>query len=602
MLQTAGKTPRKPRRFLPEPIETSSRSSKKRQNNESSHHLHPTQTGTYAFEIDPSTSINQGPGFGSQPPLWQTGRALGSPRNHDTNNTSTLTAYTARPAYIHGREQQRIAKKYTPQLMETAKHSFRPGKLATNPDGLLGLKTKGLRDDETAPESLRLDHDAVQESRFSYSNLLRRQETRRHSFRVPDLPAIPSSGSEESTESKLPHIRIPSPVERRGTLPEDDDRPPNSPGTSFLEYILPFSPHPTETQIKEQALAAFPNDQVYQPVDHFAIDRDEEEASYDESIDIRDASFEYRTSRRASSADLPSELEHLRRHKEEASMNRRHYLTTRGARSPLAARRSFKNAGRVANIDEARDTSSPFTQMRQLASPPMLGGDLTFPQSSTPETSICERANDVSESRSNPSSLSGLWSASPRSSAHYNLGGLWNGTCKFDQDSTHGTAILLTGLITPRHDMEDTTDLLDESSEAEGPLPQNPQLAVQSPKNDPYHNEYTKEEFNDAFVTQIYDYLSLGYPSIARYYDYELSKVSGVSVAALRADDSIVDAKGHVGMHDLSGNGVVNDVCMRWTALRLYIQEWARQQPQVLNAGRDRDPWGFRERKGSWAV
>ncbi|RDW64277.1 uncharacterized protein DSM5745_09688 [Aspergillus mulundensis] len=488
--------------------------------------------------------------------------------------------------------------------METAKHSFRPGKLATYPGGPAGLKAKSRWDNETAAESSRQDHDAVQESRFSYSSLLRRQETRKHSFRVPDLPAIPSSDSEESNEFNT-RIRIPSSVERRAIISEHGDRPRNSRRTSFLEYILPFSPHPTENQIKEQALAAFPNEQVYQPVDHFAIDRDEEESSYGESIDIRDARFEFRTSRRASSADLPSELEYLRRHKEEASMNRRHYLTTRGARSPLAARWSLKNAGKIANLGEGRDAGSPLsplTQLRQLASPPMLGSDLTFPQSLTPETSICERPNGVYENRSSLSSLSGLWSASPRSSAHHDVGGLWNGTCKPDRNSTHGAATLLTGLITPRHDMEDATGLSDEPSKAQAPLHRNTQLDVQSLGNDSHHSEYVNEEFNDAFVTQIYDYLSLGYPSIARYYDYELSKVSGVSVASLRADDLIVDAKGHVGVHDFSNNGATNGACMRWTALRLYIQEWVRQQPQMLEAGRYRDPWGVRERKGSWAV
>jgi hypothetical protein len=30
-----------------------------------------------------------------------------------------------------------------------------------------------------------------------------------------------------------------------------------------------------QIQLKEQALAAFPNEQVYEPVDHFAIDEDD---------------------------------------------------------------------------------------------------------------------------------------------------------------------------------------------------------------------------------------------------------------------------------------------------------------------------------------
>jgi hypothetical protein len=152
------------------------------------------------------------------------------------------------------------------------------------------------------------------------------------------------------------------------------------------------------------------------------------------------------------------------------------------------------------------------------------------------------------------------------------------------------------GLVTPRHGFEAVAY----DSESEDPPHQNP--ATHFLREDFNHSDCSDQEFNDNFVTQIYDYLSLGYPSVARYYDYEISKVSGISVAALRADDLKTDAKGHVGVHDITARSAVDGVCTRWTALRLYIKEWARQHPRMFETDPYHETWGVRERKGSWAV
>ncbi|KAL5041101.1 hypothetical protein BDW71DRAFT_201651 [Aspergillus fruticulosus] len=604
MSQPAETTSQKPRKFLPEPIETSSRSSKNRQGNEfRNQHLHPTQTGFRTSKVILNSFINENSGKGSHSSPWQTGLSPCSTRNHDAHDLTAMMCSTTSTQTVGGNRLGN-AKRYTPQLMETVRHSFRPGKKPVQFYGSAKLETQSSRDVIDAADRMEVDHDAVQESRFSYSSLLRRQETRRHSFRVPDLPAIPSSGSEESNESNSLQIFSPTFATTREILLGGSARPRNGRETSFVEYILPLQRHPSENQLKEQALAAFPNEQVYQQVDHFAIDRDEEESVYEESINVRAPELQFRTSRRASSADLPSELEYLRKHKEEAGMNRRHYLTTRGAcSSTRAAHRSSRNSEKPASHEDGWGINS-LTRLRQVASPPMLGGDLIFPQSLTPKTTICERPNGACEGHPDFSSLSGLWSASPPSSAQYDIGGLWNGTCKLDRHPTHGFQTLSRGIVAPTRDVEDDgSEGLDESSEASDPPHRNPQYAMQSSRIDSNNSECIDQEFNDSFVTQIYDYLSLGYPSIARYYDHELSRVSGLPVAALRADDLNMDAKGHVGVHDITNGGAVNGVCMRWTALKLYIHEWARQHPRMLDAGRYHETtWGVRERKGSWAV
>ena len=54
---------------------------------------------------------------------------------------------------------------------------------------------------------------------------------------------------------------------------------------------------------------------------------------------------------------------------------------------------------------------------------------------------------------------------------------------------------------------------------------------------------------------------------------------------------------------DTKGEGIgeedVKTQCGRWRALRLYIHEWARQQPLMLLDNADQT-WGAAARRGSW--
>ncbi|KAL5334946.1 hypothetical protein BJX70DRAFT_342034 [Aspergillus crustosus] len=564
MAQTANTTTRKSRRFPPEPIETSSRSSRKRIDDQTA-----SQPTYYPTQRPQPQSTNIHPG--------QVDRPTGRTGFNDVNGytTSDVLHVALSPPRV-AVDQQRSTRKFTPQLMETARHSYRPRKKHNSHAEL---------EDTQAPIPSNADTTVIQESRFSYSNLLRRQENRRHSFRVPDLPAIPSSGSEDSIEQG------PNPTSKQ---------PITSQQAHLLDYILPFPSHPSKKQLEDRALAAFPNEQIYQPVDHFAIDKDEDEPPNEEELQSCDPRPGIRLNRRASSADLSSELEYLRRHKEEAGMNRRHYLTTRGGRLSLLNRRI---------INRSLDTASKHGQLwdlnralaqSQAISPPMLGGDLIFPQSGTPETTLCEGNHTTSVADEPPASspFFGLWSVSPRSSVQYDDIGLWNGTCKLGSHSKHVTGYTLPGLVTPRHGLEANC----QEPEPEYSPEQNTYCAAQSSRQNSTQDDCTDEELNDNFVTQIYNYLSLGYPSLARYYDYELSKVSGISVATLRADDLYADAKGYVGVHDNTTSSPGDGVCTRWTALQLYIKEWRRQRPCMIEIDPFHDTWGVRERKGSWAL
>jgi hypothetical protein len=147
--------------------------------------------------------------------------------------------------------------------------------------------------------------------------------------------------------------------------------------------------------------------------------------------------------------------------------------------------------------------------------------------------------------------------------------------------------------------------------------------------------EKIASEFNDHFITQVYNYISLGYPATARQYDEELSKISRIAVDELQKDDeaimeglwgggdhagvngngkengvgnsvdaedkkkAAVRATGHIMLDSEAKDGVSEeDRCPRWKALKLYIFEWARQHPD-LNAISPL-AWGVQERRGSW--
>ena len=134
-------------------------------------------------------------------------------------------------------------------------------------------------------------------------------------------------------------------------------------------------------------------------------------------------------------------------------------------------------------------------------------------------------------------------------------------------------------------------------------------------------------EFDDGFVTQVYNYLSLGFPATARPYDDELSKISHISVSDLERDDTemmdlwepdsdytgsdegspklpIRPRKAPIG-HIMSDGeekpGLCEeDRCPRWKALKLYILEWARQHPDLSAIRPLPSLMAFGERRGSW--
>ncbi|OAX81688.1 hypothetical protein ACJ72_03973 [Emergomyces africanus] len=633
------------RKFVPEPIETTSRSSRK-----------PASgfPGRMAPQLVETTSdhhhrILQGIDKGNTP-------------DHTASNRESKFASGDRlhtlPIRSGGSSSgSDSSKKFLPQLVETATRSVRQKCLvrgtAEYPEHRLSSPSSASQQKLSAPEST--------ESRFSYANILRRQEDKGRSFQVPALPAIPSIGSEGSETSPVPSAP-PSPstlsnnssskryLEERLLRESSDDK--------YSGYLLSRASRSAQRLLRDQALAAFPNEQIHQPVSHFAIDREDDDTTDDDddsmSISLRHMRLDFLKFRRESTIDLSWELDEMRRHKEENEMRARQKQFESGqsrfSAAAIAARQAAEN-----EVLQARAGMDGWQNgMKKPASPPLLGGDIIFPQSLSPQATRCDVDHPPEpyhhDNCADPIRCEGLWSPNLHN-RDCNDGGLWMGLCRRTDEPAHSPSSMpRPGIITPAginengpfqslDDVNTTTTTTTTTSTTTSTttattvttlttttLPRTPDTPSQlpttpHPSNPDLDNvdelllleQDIKREFDDAFVTQIYNYLSLGYPCLARDYDEELSKISRIPVEELRKDDKRANAKGYVGAPEGVGvgeNAMSSGKCMRWMALKLYIHEWARQQPRMAKANRflrpqdgsGMDAWGARARRGSWAI
>ncbi|OJD19768.1 hypothetical protein AJ78_00267 [Emergomyces pasteurianus Ep9510] len=623
------------RKFVPEPIETTSRSSRK-----------PASgfAGRRAPQLVETTSDHNRRKLQGIDPDKPSNHAAGN-RGMKYSSGDHMNRLHTLPIRSGGSSSgSDSSKKFSPQLIETATRSVRQKYLvrgtAEYPDHRLSSPSSASQQKLSAPEST--------ESRFSYANILRRQEDKGRSFQVPALPAIPSISSEGSEKSPTP-----SPPTSHSTLSN------NSINKRYLEkrllrescddkyssYLLSLASRSAQRLLRDQALAAFPNEQVHHPVSHFAIDREDDDTTDDDDdsmgVSLRHMRIDFLKFRRESTIDLSWELDEMRRHKEENEMRARQKQfepgQSRFSAAAIAARQAAENevlkahhAAHQAGLDGWQKG------IEESASPPMLGGDIVFPQSLSPQTTRCDVDHPPEphhhDNCADPITCEGLWSPNHHN-RDCNDGGLWMGLCRRTDEPEHSPSSMpKPGIITPAAANEkghfQSLNGIKTTATTTTTItsPRTPDTPSQLPTTPPPSNpdldnvdelllleQDIKREFDDAFVTQIYNYLSLGYPCLARDYDEELSKISHIPIEELRKDDKRANAKGYVGAPEGVGvgeNAMSSGTCMRWTALRLYIHEWARQQPRMAKADRfprphdvsGLDAWGARARRGSWAI
>ena len=524
--------------------------------------------------------------------------------------------------------------RFAPQLLETTKRSRksgdkRPALLPTDKTD----RSPGDQDDSSqSPRSLRMNSlllphenmveeislkppDAL-ESRFSSSKLTSRAP-RRQSFRVPDLAPILSSqtDSEDSNESNCPSLSTsPSTASNEPELHKNASRVRESCDDRFSGYLLALAAQAAENQLRDQAMAAYPNENRHEPVDHFAVDRDSDVSDEESSIDSisRSRKIHIHTLRQPSPTGWTTS--DLRRHQEKLDKSVMQLEDAKHAGLNQNQSTGGPLHGYADNKDSAvskRGIAAGLEHMRNAASPPMLGQDLQFPLCQSPQGTRIEVTQRPTAQKScgavTPSNRSGLWTPVGPRSRSGSTEGLWHGVCvAVENTAESNTRLLQTGLMTPRGELDDPF-ISHVIVQHEGLPSSRTNSSGESRISGLYDvlsmEKTIEEEFHDGFVTQIYNYLSLGYPALARKFDHELSKISRISVEDLRRDDERQDIKGYVGAPEGCGSetdAIKDGQCFRWMALRLYIKEWARQQPRMIE--HENNEWGDRARKGSWAI
>ncbi len=475
----------------------------------------------------------------------------------------------------------------------------------------------------------------ILESKFSSSRLAEKKE-RRHSFRVPDLPSIQSLSGTESNASSVPSLPTSPGAELDDTAQGAKKKAMSrarreSQNTQYSGYLLSLAAKTAEKLLRKQAMAAYPNEHAHEPVHHYAIDRDSSESDVgvgvgklqgDGSADEGVADQPPVRHRRHRDSDAGWGKTEMRNHQEKLEQQKRDQWAAEP--SEIGRRKSTRRAihgTENKNEDSIGDAppnnivwqrDNEMQRMQKAASPPMAGEDLVFPKCLSPQATRLDvhqypgmKIRDDAESRHR----SGLWTPGGGTSRKSTVSGLWNGVCNINkQDTFAPPKILHSGLLTPAIERGDPLSCSGKDGSTQ--LPPSPPSSQEDPSglDTILRREQTIEaELNDTFVTQVYNYLSLGYPSLARKFDPELSQITRVPIEDLRKDDERCNAKGYVGAPEGTGvdaSGVMegDGRCERWCALRVYVREWGRQQPDMGANEEVEGGWGALARKGSWAI
>ncbi|KAH6711171.1 hypothetical protein BKA61DRAFT_556142 [Leptodontidium sp. MPI-SDFR-AT-0119] len=635
-------TVKRVRRFAVEPVETTTRSNKKedKENNDG---------GVDKMDFAPAATAT------AAPPKR---RFVPEPveTTHKTNRQPVKPLPTPEPTPVSIPPQEtpveatpKPRRKFVPELIETTKRSkkagdSRPATLPTDKTdltpGVPNIYTRSKRKSRppvvpippvNTPNQSSTHLQTIQipplpprrqPSMRPHPNT--RRSTRQNSFQ-PELEAIASDEEEPDLEDGYEDEGTPS---LSGSFGSSEDsmmrlqlaRTRESCDDRFSGYLLALAAKAAEKQLREQALAAFPNESMHEIVEHF-YDREIEGASDEESIEgvgllvLDDPKLE---NIRRKSTEVGWAAKEMQEHQEK--LNRLREEETNKKIAAEATKPTFQDpfwtngmtvkstafpraAQPLEPVDKQKEAE--LKRMRSAASPPMLGSDLKFRMCPSPKATKFESDQriDVQPNKCE------------------NGGGLWGGYCIAEEpgEFLSPNASKQPALIqTPRADGGVDDDPFS-SAFGNHALPNG--NGTKTPSSKHHHEggvrmlagiderlkaEVAKskaedallEEFDDTFVTQVYNYLSLGYPSLARAYDEELSHISSCSQEELRVDDSKKNVKGYIGIAE----GVQEEHCPRWKALRVYILEWARQHPSMSNGAASPSAWGVRARRGSWAI
>ena len=622
------------RKFAPEPVETSSRSSKdKTEDTRPRRRFAPDPVESSARSSkdkeQTDTSIRQRTRFAPEPIETQSiRRRRKAPQIEDTYDYAAEDGPPASSIQDPDSASRKSSggRKFSPELIETAKGKYRHQVLKSVVKQKPPSPPPEEETDEVTP---------IEDSKFSAAALAKKhhKEERKNTLMVPELPTIESDSGDDSEAPSLTNSRSSAESEQR-------QHSRRAVGDSYTEYVLRLAAQHTDKEMQEQAMAAYINERPHEPVAHFAFDDEDDgpirvgKLSTQKGVDIR-------TFRRSSQDDLDWEMQNMRRHhaqleavrkdfKHDTAGQSRFSAAALATRHHLEAQKEQKTKKQKTGEDE-----SDFAKMKAAASPPMLGGDMVFPYTISPKMTRCDtdqaprpRSND-SDDEEEEEGDQNLWSTRVKVQKDA-TDGLWGGMCQRGGSgavSSRPVTPTRSGIQTPA---VERTNPFEPTTPGKGQrtpgrrakmnmLALTPTTSTMANGEDLFTSTIDKklmlerqieEEFPDRVVTQIYNYLSLGYPSLAWAFDEELAKISRIPVADLRKDDEQTDAKGYVGVPEGTGCeevDVVGGKCRRWEALRLYVREWARQSPGFMTEGERlkggrMEGWGggAAVRKGSW--
>lgn len=416
------------------------------------------------------------------------------------------------------------------------------------------------------------------------------------------------SGSVGSSEDSLMKLHL------ARTRESCDDR--------FSGYLLALAAKAAEKQLREQALAAFPNESSYEIVEHF-YDREVDNASDSDSMKLDLPEI---PPIRRKTTEVTWAAKEMQEHQEKLNRMRENETNAKIAAEATAPTFNdpfwtngmtekasvFARAARGPPVDKQKEAE--LARMRSAASPPMLGGDLKFRICPSPKATKFEsdQRHDVQPHRVEDG------------------GGLWGGYCvaEVGEYLSPSTEQRPNMIQTPAVEREDPfssafASELPAGTKSPGKSANKGGIQMLTGIDERLKAEVARakqeevllEEFDDTFVTQVYNYLSLGYPALARQYDEELAKISRIPEDQLRKDDGKDKKKGHIGlvaidghveetkkMDNRDGGKSEESYTARWKALRIYILEWARQHPSMSTGAAGPTAWGVRARRGSWAI
>ncbi|KAL2068947.1 hypothetical protein VTL71DRAFT_15285 [Oculimacula yallundae] len=622
-------TVKRVRRFAVEPVETTTRSNKKEEKENNG--------GVGVDKIDFAPAAPPKRRFLPEP-VETTFKSNRQPAN--PLPTPEPTPVSSSPQDVPEEATPKPRRKFVPDLIETTKRSkkagdVRPATLPTDKTdltpGVPNIYTRSKRkarppivpcppDNTPNQSSAHLQTVDIQPPRRQGSmrpHNNTRRSTRQNSFQ-PELDVIASDEEEPDLEDGYEDEGTPS---LTGSYGSSEDsmmrlqlaRTRESCDDRFSGYLLALAAKAAEKQLREQALAAFPNESMHEIVEHF-YDREIDGGSDEEGVEgvgllvLNDPKLE---NMRRKSTEVGWAAKEMQQHQEK--LNRLREDETNKKIAAEATKPTFQDPFWTNGMT---DKSSPFSRaqaiepvdrqkeaelkrMRSAASPPMLGSDLKFRMCPSPKATKFESDQriDVQPNKCE------------------NGGGLWGGYCiaeepgEFLSPSVNKQPALIQ---TPRADggVEDPFSSAFGNhaipNGAKSPSKHESGVRMLAGIDERLKAEVAKskaeeallEEFDDTFVTQVYNYLSLGYPSLAHAYDDELARISRCPIEELRADDDKNNIKGYIGIAE----DVQEEHCPRWKALRVYILEWARQHPSMSNGAASPSAWGVRARRGSWAI